>query len=45
MTTSDFTLTLMTEQTPQEVFQSIINVRNWWSGFYDEKFTGAQKTQ
>jgi hypothetical protein len=31
MTTTDFTLTLTTERTPQEVFKAITNVRGWWS--------------
>jgi hypothetical protein len=40
MKTKDFTFTLETERTPQEVFQAIINVRDWWIGYYDEAFTG-----
>lgn len=40
MATSDFTVTLFTEQTPQEVFQAVNNVRNWWSGFYSEEING-----
>jgi hypothetical protein len=38
--TTDFTLTLLTDRTPREVFQVITNVRGWWSGYYSEKFTG-----
>ncbi|MBL7856377.1 MAG: SRPBCC domain-containing protein [Cyclobacteriaceae bacterium] len=41
MTTSDFRLTLKTEQTPQEVFNTIINVRKWWTGYYNEEFLGS----
>ncbi len=40
MAASDFTVTLLTEQTPQQVFQAIINVRGWWSGFYSEEIKG-----
>lgn len=40
MPTSDFTYTLSTTQTPQQVFQAILNVRQWWSGYYAEKFEG-----
>ena len=41
MTTSDFTLTLSTSRTPQEVFQAITNVRSWWSGFHSEEIEGG----
>ncbi len=41
MVTTDFTFTLVTDQAPQQVFQAIINVRDWWSGYYSEEINGG----
>ncbi len=43
MTTTDFTFTLETEQSPEHVFKVIRDVRSWWSGLYGESFTGDTK--
>jgi len=40
MKKEDFTLTLITDESPHRVFGTIKDVRAWWSGFYDEKFEG-----
>lgn len=34
MSATDFTYILETKQTPQQVFQAILNVRKWWAGYY-----------
>jgi hypothetical protein len=39
----DFTKTLLVDQTPDEVFNAVLNVRGWWQGLYSEQING--KTQ
>lgn len=40
MRTKDFTLALVTDRSPEEVFYAIKNVREWWSGYYEEEIQG-----
>lgn len=40
MNTTDFTFTINSNQTPEQVFKIINDVRSWWSGIYSEKFEG-----
>lgn len=40
MRQTDFTTTLLVDQTPEEVFKAITNVRAWWSGYYSEELEG-----
>ncbi len=41
MEAKDFTFTILTDKTPQEVFETVRNVRSWWSGLYGEEITGT----
>ncbi len=41
MTNENFSITMLTDKTLQEVFNAINNVRNWWS----EDFTGHSEKQ
>lgn len=39
----DFTFTIFTDQSPEHIFEAIRDVRSWWSGFYNESFSGETK--
>jgi Activator of Hsp90 ATPase homolog 1-like protein len=40
MSKKDFTTTLLVNQSPEQVFNVLLNVRGWWSGYYSEEFKG-----
>lgn len=40
MAATDFTRTLVTSQSPQEVFRTILQVQTWWAGLFNETFSG-----
>ena len=43
MKNKNFTATLVVDQTPEEVFNAVRNVRGWWSGYYSEEIKGDSK--
>lgn len=43
MANQDFTTTIRVEQTPAAAYNTILNVRAWWSGLYDESFEGSSE--
>lgn len=43
MGTKDFTTVITTDQSAEDVFSAIKNVRGWWSGLYGEEFEGSSE--
>ena len=41
MQNHNFNVSLVVDQSPENVFRAITNVRGWWSGFYSEEITGS----
>jgi hypothetical protein len=39
----DFTATFLVDQSPQQVFKAVTNVRGWWQGLYEEEIIGSTK--
>ena len=40
MSNKNFRVTLLVDQTPEDVFNAVTNVREWWSGYYSETIEG-----
>lgn len=40
MKTAHFTVQFSTQQSPQQVFKRLCDVRSWWSGYFSEQFEG-----
>jgi hypothetical protein len=40
MKNQNFTLSFSVDQSPEEVFNTILQVHKWWSGLYGEEFEG-----
>lgn len=43
MKNQDFTTTLLVDRPPAEVFTTLLDVRAWWSGLFDESFEGSSE--
>jgi len=43
MENQDFSTTIWVEQTPEEVFNVLLNVKAWWSGLFEESFEGSSR--
>lgn len=43
MEDQDFSTTVVVKQSPAEVYKTLLDVRAWWSGLYDEYFEGKSE--
>lgn len=43
MKKQDFTTTILVDQTPADAYDTILDVRAWWSGLYAESFEGTSE--
>lgn len=43
MKQQNFTTSILVEQSPEEVYNVILDVRAWWSGLYGESFEGSSE--
>lgn len=41
--TENFTVTLLVDHSPKQVFDAVLNVRGWWQGLYSEEIIGRTK--
>lgn len=37
----DFTVAVVVDESPRQVFNAVLNVRQWWQGLYSEEIRGA----
>jgi hypothetical protein len=40
MNTKDFTVTFLVPNAPREVYKTLLDVRSWWTGLYNEDIKG-----
>jgi hypothetical protein len=40
MENKNFSVSYLVDQSPKEIFASILNIREWWSGLYGEEIKG-----